>query len=220
MDMSNPSTKGNGKGITFLRAHVGHQGDDCLIWPLSTDQDGYGRFGLNGDIGIKAHRWMCEQVRGPAPSQKHYAAHECGNGRGGCVNPKHLFWKTHAENTEDMIRHGTTRTGKGNSKHKLDREKAAYIRAAKGEKTIPELSRMFGISYRQVTKIQQGISWSSDRRQDRIFTREEIQHIRGARGKVPQTVLAKQYGVTHSIVWNIQHRKTFVHVPDPQATKD
>lgn len=203
--------RGKGQGIAFLRAHLNFKGDECVIWPMGADQDGYGRFGFEGRA-YKAHRWMCEQTHGPAPTAEHYAAHECGNGRGGCVNPRHIFWKTHAENTEDMIRHGTTRTGRGRSKRKLDHEKVAYIRAAKGEKTAPELAAMFGISYRQVTKIQQGISWSDTCRQERVFSAEEIRHIRSLRRKLPQADLAKQFGVSIVIIGRIQNRRTYTHV--------
>jgi len=213
--------KGKGKGILFLRAHIDFDGPDCLIWPFGKDQDGYGRFGFNGEH-FKSHRWMCEAVKGPPPSAAHYAAHDCGNGHLGCVHPKHLDWKTHAENTADMVRHGTTRSEKGGnrSKRKLDRDQVAYIRAAKGEKTAAELSKIFGISYRQVTKIQQGISWSTDCRQERVFSADEIRQIRNQRGIKTQIELAKEYGVGNAVINKIQNGRTYAHVhltPSPKG---
>lgn len=150
--------KGNGKGIVFLRANVAFTGDDCLIWPFSRDEDGYGHFGNEGKM-LKAHRWMCEAVRGPAPSSLHYAAHECGNGHLGCVHPEHLFWKTHAENTEDFIKHGRTRTGTGRPHRKLTQDQVQILLDPPADKTILQLSQEFGISYRHAKKVRQGISW-------------------------------------------------------------
>ena len=203
--------KGRGRGITFLRAHVNFDGDECLIWPFGRDQDGYGTFGLDGRVR-KAHRWMCEAIRGAPPTPLHCAAHECGNGHLGCISPKHLFWKTNAENTADMVRHGTTRRDTGRLKRKLDREKVAYIRAAKGEKTIADLALMFGITQRQVKKIQQGISWSHTCRQERVFTPDEIRKIRSLRGVKTQVALAEEFGVLNSVIHKIQTGKTYVHV--------
>lgn len=33
---------------------------------------------------------MCELVYGKPPMPKHQAAHNCGKGNLGCINPKHL----------------------------------------------------------------------------------------------------------------------------------
>jgi hypothetical protein len=56
--MTSPPNKGNGRGINFLRSLIGHQGDDCIIWPMTRSR-GYGTVGLNGKLH-KAHRIMCE----------------------------------------------------------------------------------------------------------------------------------------------------------------
>lgn len=150
--------RGKGKGIAFLRAHVSHEDDGCLIWPFGRNEDGYGTFGINGEI-CKAHRWMCQAVHGESPSPDHYAAHECGNGHLGCVHPKHLFWKTHAENTEDFVRDGRARYGTGRKHRKLTHEQVQILLNPPTEKTILQLSQEFGISYRHAKKIRQGISW-------------------------------------------------------------
>jgi len=117
-----------------------------------------------------------------------------------------------AKGTADMVRHGTTRRDTGRLKRKLDREKVAYIRAAKGEKTIADLALMFGITQRQVKKIQQGISWSHTCRQERVFTPDEIRKIRSLRGVKTQVALAEEFGVLNSVIHKIQTGKTYVHV--------
>jgi hypothetical protein len=153
------TVRGKGRGLAFLRAHIDYQGDDCVIWPMGRDRDGYGLFGYNGGRSIRAHRWMCEQKHGQAPTEKHYAAHECGNGHLGCVNPKHLKWKTQDENALDAIRHGTTRTGKGRKLRKLTHDQVLDIIALKGLKTNAALSKIYGVCDRHIRLIQSGGSW-------------------------------------------------------------
>jgi hypothetical protein len=80
-----------------------HDSDDCLIWPFSGSSNGYGSTVRQGKK-LYIHRYICELVRGPAPTPKHHAAHSCDNGPGGCVNFKHLSWKTSAENQLDRFR--------------------------------------------------------------------------------------------------------------------
>lgn len=58
---------GEGKGIQWLRAHVQHADDACLIWPFCRHQgDGYGRLGYLGKMFL-AHRLMCILVNGEPP---------------------------------------------------------------------------------------------------------------------------------------------------------
>lgn len=89
-----PPNKGKGKVAQWLREHASHTGLNCLAYPFFRNQwTGYAQFGFEGKM-LYAHRFMCELKNGPAPSDKHHAAHTCGNGHMGCVNPMHLAWKT------------------------------------------------------------------------------------------------------------------------------
>lgn len=162
--------RGKGKCITWLREHVAFTGEGCLRWPFSRDRDGYGMFGLNGDI-LKAHRWMCEAQNGPPPTPQHHAAHECGNGHGGCVNPRHLKWKSPQENAQDRLKHGTVRDDKGRPLRKLTHDQVKQILALKGKKSHVELGRMFGVSDSNIRKIHRGVSW-----------RDGMPQITGGRG--------------------------------------
>lgn len=150
--------RGAGRGITFLRALVGHVGRECVIWPMGTDRDGYGMFGFEGRT-YKAHRWICEATHGPAPSPDSHAAHDCGNGHRGCVNPSHILWKTPTDNARDRLKHGTANFGKGRPDRKLTVEQVREIIALKGQKSHVELAAIYNVSDSMIRKIQQGINW-------------------------------------------------------------
>jgi hypothetical protein len=155
--------KGRGRNYLWLVDHVGHQGDDCLIWPFGLDAYGYGQFGHNGKV-LKAHRWMCEAKNGPPPPDKPFAAHNCGKGHLGCVHPGHLEWKTRAENGLDNIRHGVSRRyqRKGRSPRKLSVEQVKEILALKGKMTCKEIALLYGIHRRHISFIHNGGCWPKE----------------------------------------------------------
>ena len=70
--------------------------DECWVWQGSRRRDGYGQLSVNAKPAA-AHRVAYELYVGPIPKGLEID-HLCNNGRGGCVNPKHLEPVTHAEN--------------------------------------------------------------------------------------------------------------------------
>jgi hypothetical protein len=127
----------------FLSALEGHEGDECVHWPFGANhENGRATFFHNGK-NHWAHRLMCEMAHGPAPVEKPLAAHECGNGHLGCVNPRHLTWKSNSENQLDRNRHGTAPDGRTNN---ITPEQVDEIRAKYGFFTQAELAEMYGIS--------------------------------------------------------------------------
>lgn len=96
---------GDGKGYKWIMANQGYREDACLIWPFKLAKSGYANFRYY-EMHY-AHRFMCELVNGPPPSEEYEAAHSCGRGNKGCVNPMHLSWKTRSENQLDKRNHGT-----------------------------------------------------------------------------------------------------------------
>lgn len=156
--MTKKWTKGKSNALNWLRSHVLYEGDDCLIWPFGTSR-GYGQVKADGRIR-KPHRVMCEWVNGSPPTDKHEAAHSCGNGHRGCVNPNHLSWKTRAENHADAIAHGTAHMNKlGVPRAKLSLTQALEIRSLKGNLSQDKIAERFGVSHSTVAKIHRGELW-------------------------------------------------------------
>lgn len=146
---------GKGAAIAWLRHHVNYDADFCLIFPFYRDHNGYGHFGYLGK-SYYAHRYMCELVNGPVPGREYEAAHECGNGEGGCANPRHLKWKTKVGNRQDSLRHGTgTRSHSGNVRS-LNEDQIAQIKSLKDQKTQVEIAAMFGVSAPSIRAIFTG----------------------------------------------------------------
>lgn len=144
--------------LDWLKEQVAYDGDDCLIWPFSTSR-GYGHLGIGGKVR-KAHRVLCEIVYGPPPTPKHEAAHSCGRGDQGCVNRKHLSWKTRSGNQRDRRKHGTQRIcAPGTSRHKLTATDVAEIRQRKGSATVSELAKKFRVDRSTIRQIHLNKIW-------------------------------------------------------------
>jgi hypothetical protein len=131
--------------MAWLEAHVGYQGEECLRWPFAWDpRIGRGRCYFRGRMWW-AHRVMCVLAKGEPPTPKHEAAHECGKGHEGCVNPKHLSWKTRRENALDMRKHGTA-VNSQTPRFVFTEEQVEQIKALKGKMTQVALAEKFGCS--------------------------------------------------------------------------
>lgn len=138
--------------MAFLRSIIGTQEQNCIVWPMGRDLQGYGIIGINRKI-CRASRVMCEMVHGAPPTPTHHAAHKCGLGHTGCVNPNHLEWKTPSENQMDRHLHGTL-PQKGRTKQKLTDAQVAEIRSLAGKVTQRELARRYGVRWETIGQIQ------------------------------------------------------------------
>lgn len=136
-----------------------YSGDDCLIWPYK-ESGGYGA--LRMPVSRKwasAHRLVCELVHGSPPSNKHHAAHSCGNGNLGCVNPKHLSWKTPKGNAQDRFKHGTDNGGERNGRAKLCKADVIRIRRLRGIERQSDLAKQYHVSDHLISAIHTGRRW-------------------------------------------------------------
>lgn len=84
----------------------------CYNWTGCTHNK-YGYLRHNGR-SMSAHRAMWVLVHGEIPDKKHIL-HKCDNP--GCINPRHLFIGTHADNMKDMVKKGRWSSGNAKKTH-------------------------------------------------------------------------------------------------------
>lgn len=142
----------------WLNQHTDHTGDECLIWPFACDPSGYGVVNIGGRKCF-AHRVMCEAVYGLPTVHDLLVCHSCGNGHLGCVNPEHLRWGTPAENSANMVKHGTVYRGEKCVSAKLTEEDVRSIRCLAGVLHQKEIAGAFGVSRRTVGDVINGRTW-------------------------------------------------------------
>jgi hypothetical protein len=84
--------------------NVDKQSNNCWQWQGSRDNDGYGRFQLDG-IKWKCHRLSYTWAKGAIPKGL-CVCHTCDNPT--CVNPNHLWLGSPKDNNQDRSRKGRT----------------------------------------------------------------------------------------------------------------
>lgn len=153
------STRPKRQPLQWLTEQLSFSGDECLPYPFGRTGTGYGAVYVEGGKQVMAHRWVCEQMRGP-PRQGDWAAHSCANGHLGCVNPRHLRWATPKENGEDRVAHGNCPRGVTHPHAKLREDQALAIYTLKGTATSSEAGRKFGVTRDIVRGIWRGQTWA------------------------------------------------------------
>lgn len=148
----------NGRPKEFLeQVALLYEGDDCLIWPFSKSFDGYAKIVWEGK-GSTVTRIICEIIYGH-PGDGYHAAHSCGNGMKGCVNKRHLSWKTEAENQAEKFVHGTVLRGENNPPAKLTNAQVTEIVSLRGIESHSKLSKRFGVGKSTIGQIMTGARW-------------------------------------------------------------
>lgn len=198
-------SSGETSTVRFIRDHASYPHKDwCLVWPFSTTR-GYGAFAF-GARGKKyyAHRFMCELVHGLPPSDRHQAAHSCGDTA--CVNPHHLSWKTPSENGMDNRKHGTHVRSRYGSAGKITPEQAEAIRGQKDAKTLRELADEYGVSESCISNVWTG---KTHYRPSKVvfWTDAEVQQVRdGVAAGKDFVQIAKEMGRKHHDVSSKAYR--------------
>lgn len=152
---------GHGVPRKWLYDRINHvDKEHCLIWPYSRTTNGYATVRIADGKLHTASRLMCQRAHGDPPATWYWAAHTCGNGHIGCVNPHHLMWKTPQGNMQDKIDHGTHGRGSTNSKSKLTEDQVRHIRSMTGLIVQQRLAEQYGVNAALISRIQAGIDWA------------------------------------------------------------
>ena len=148
-----------GAAVAFVQKALAMETDACIEWPFYTCKTtGYPRMQTKNRMAKSVSREILERAIGPAPSEKHVAAHKpdkCHNR--GCINKRHLRWATHSENMLDKRLDGTSRAGSSHHNSKLTADDVRAIRADK--RTHQAISEDYPISRRHVSDIKRRLVW-------------------------------------------------------------
>jgi hypothetical protein len=148
-----------GEAAAFVLYALGYTSDDCLLWPYSTNHQGYALLNLDGRPQLVS-RLICEAANGAPQLPESDAAHSCGNGNLGCVSQNHLSWKTRRDNVADAVKHGTHPHGEAHGQAKLSEADVLKIIAMQGSATHDEIAAMYGVAGSTITRIFIGTTWS------------------------------------------------------------
>lgn len=210
------------KSWNWIEAHATFQGDECLFWPFGRTPGGYGHL-RHKNRQMSAHRAMCELVNG-SPVGSVHAAHSCGMGRQGCVNPRHLRWASAKENCADKVKHGTVQEGERNGAAILSAEAVLKICADRRRNSI--VAKDWGVSGRTVAAIRRREKWTSataalsveaegnlcrgeDHPQVKFSTDQVLEIFKDQRS---QRKIAAAFGCSRGLVASIKSGRVWGHV--------
>lgn len=136
--------------------------DACWTWKGSVRANGYGQIHGRGTT-LKAHRVSWELNNGPIPHGL-VVCHTCD--RRTCVNPRHLFVGTQADNMADASRKGRCRgkvqTGESHPAAKLTAADIPVIRAlVDGGHPSTQVGRLYGVDRTTISLIARRKTWRS-----------------------------------------------------------
>ncbi len=143
----------------FLRYVKSPTREKCWEWTGKLNSYGYGRLTFERST-LLAHRVSYFLYNGIF-EESLCVCHSCDNPK--CVNPKHLFLGTHADNNRDMYEKDRQRPAFGTDhfRSKLSEEDVLEIRKLykKGDYTHRSLAKKFKVHKTTVTFILTGRTW-------------------------------------------------------------
>lgn len=142
-----------GKAATFIQKALSLNSSDCILWPYGKDSSGYGML-WHAKQAARAHRHICALAHG-APPPGQMACHKCGNRA--CINPNHLYWGTHEDNSRDADLHGTKPRGETCTQSRLTEAQVLAIRASTSPPRV--IGPRYGVSASYITQIRYVGRW-------------------------------------------------------------
>lgn len=151
----------------FIKVFIAHivKVGDCWLWAGERFESGYGAFYIEEPKQtVRAHRfayalWVGSLIDGL------FVCHRCDNPL--CVNPKHLWQGTAADNAADMVAKNRQAAGERHGRAKLTENDVREIRAAlatqrtRGPNTVMQIARRYGVCRKTVRSIVDGRLWKS-----------------------------------------------------------
>ena len=151
--------------IRLLRRVAFDEPDKCWLWVGATIAAGYAVLGTDAG-SVRGHRLMWTIVNGPIPNGLE-VCHKCDVPR--CLNPRHLFLGTHAENMADAKAKGRMHNWSHYTNMPPQKPKISIARIAE----MRELHRRHVLTYRQLAaKFRISIS-----QVENIVTRRSWKHL-------------------------------------------
>lgn len=130
--------------------------DACWVWKANK-RNGYGLFSLLGTT-ISANRMSWILTNGAIPKGL-CVCHSCDNRV--CVNPKHLWLGTIAENNADKADKGRSNWGENNPNSKLTEVDVLMIRQRLDEgESQTSIAKDYGVSMTMIGYIRTKKSWA------------------------------------------------------------
>jgi hypothetical protein len=141
------------------RAVATASGDDCIFWPFFRNKSGQAMVWYEGRSHY-APRLACSWAHGEPISQDLAAAHSCGNGHLGCINPSHLRWATQAENNAERWDDAYAAIRRDDERQpwsKLSPQDVRHIRA--DTRGVVELADAYGVTPGTISMIRTRRTW-------------------------------------------------------------
>jgi len=141
------------KPLQFIRNKNG-----CfIITSHKGDKDGYIKLKRNHKKKL-VHRLVYEKHFGFIPEGM-LVCHKCDNPA--CINPKHLFLGTIADNSADMVQKGRSLRGEKNAAAKLKESDVHKIKKMLKDKISQvRIAKLFGVTKMNINAIKMGRTWA------------------------------------------------------------
>jgi hypothetical protein len=145
--------------IKRLASRIERRGpDDCWPWTGSVSHNGYGRMYACGR-SHNATRLLWSLVHGDIP-QGFLICHHCDNPS--CMNLRHLYLGTPADNMRDRTARGRTKGPKGERNHsaKLTEDDVRLMRQMRNKgASLTEIMQRFNITACPASMAYRGLTW-------------------------------------------------------------
>lgn len=148
---------GQGEARRMFEKLVSVETDDCVIWPFSTNADGYGKVLYGGRLQHVSALALTRRVGERPPA--HLATHgPCHNPT--CMNYRHLSWATQTQNLLDRVRDNTATRGSRHPLAKLSESEVRQIRQlSQTGCTQQAIADSIGTTRSNVSLILRGKNW-------------------------------------------------------------